>query len=108
MDDSNKARINVTTDMQAFGLMVTAEPYYSVTMPSDVVVLENIYRHLELGEQPAVAAEKGGMEVALPVLASTLTTIVVFFPVGILGWARERWPGRFGHRVEEIPPARRP
>lgn len=51
---------------------------------NSVVVLENIYRHLELGETPEVAAEKGGREVALPVLASTLTTAVVFFPVTFL------------------------
>jgi len=51
---------------------------------NSVVVLENIYRHLELGEKPAVAAENGGREVALPVLAATLTTAVVFFPVTFL------------------------
>jgi len=51
---------------------------------NSVVVLENIYRHLELGEPPRVAAETGGKEVALPVLASTLTTAVVFFPVTLL------------------------
>ena len=51
---------------------------------NSVVVLENIYRHLETGEPPAVAAEQGGREVALPVLAATLTTIVVFFPVTLL------------------------
>ncbi len=51
---------------------------------NSVVVLENIFRHLELGEPPAVAAEKGGQEVALPVLAATLTTVVVFFPVTLL------------------------
>jgi multidrug efflux pump subunit AcrB len=51
---------------------------------NSVVVLENIYRHLELGEPPVVAAEKGGREVALPVLAATLTTVVVFFPVTLL------------------------
>ncbi len=51
---------------------------------NSVVVLENIYRHLEVGEPPAVAAEQGGREVALPVLAATLTTIVVFFPVTLL------------------------
>src|SRR4029077_9557361 len=43
--------------------------------------LENIYRHLELGESPAVAAERGGREGQLPVLAATLTTAIVFFPV---------------------------
>lgn len=51
---------------------------------NSVVVLENIYRHLESGEPPRVAAETGGREVALPVLASTLTTAVVFFPVTLL------------------------
>jgi multidrug efflux pump subunit AcrB len=51
---------------------------------NSVVVLENIYRHIELGESPAVAAELGGREVALPVLAATLTTVVVFFPVTFL------------------------
>lgn len=51
---------------------------------NSVVVLENIYRHLEMGEPAAVAAEKGGREVALPVLAATLTTAVVFLPVTLL------------------------
>jgi multidrug efflux pump subunit AcrB len=51
---------------------------------NSVVVLENIYRHLEIGQPPRVAAETGGKEVALPVLASTLTTAVVFFPVTLL------------------------
>jgi multidrug efflux pump subunit AcrB len=51
---------------------------------NSVVVLENIYRHLEVGEPPAIAAEKGGSEVALPVLSATLTTAVVFFPVTFL------------------------
>src|ERR1700678_445123 len=51
---------------------------------NSVVVLENIFRHLEMGQPPQVAAETGGREVALPVLASTLTTAVVFFPVTLL------------------------
>jgi len=51
---------------------------------NSVVVLENIYRHLEMGDPAVVAAEKGGREVALPVLAATLTTVVVFFPVTLL------------------------
>ena len=57
---------------------------FSRLIDNSVVVLENIYRHLEAGESPAVAAEKGGREVALPVLAATLTTVVVFFPVTFL------------------------
>ena len=51
---------------------------------NSVVVLENIYRHLELGEDAVTAANNGGREVALPVLAATLTTAVVFFPVTFL------------------------
>ncbi|MGA7726184.1 MAG: efflux RND transporter permease subunit [Opitutaceae bacterium] len=51
---------------------------------NSVIVLENIFRHMELGESPEVAAEKGGEEVALAVLAATLTTAIVFFPVTFL------------------------
>ncbi len=51
---------------------------------NSVIVLENIFRHMEMGESPEVAAEKGGEEVALAVLAATLTTAIVFFPVTFL------------------------
>jgi multidrug efflux pump subunit AcrB len=57
---------------------------FSRLIDNSVVVLENIFRHLEMGEEPSLAAARGGREVALPVLASTLTTIVVFFPVTLL------------------------
>ena len=57
---------------------------FSRLIDNSVVVLENIFRHLEMGETPEVAAERGGQEVALPVLAATLTTVVVFFPVTFL------------------------
>ncbi|HZL42442.1 MAG TPA: efflux RND transporter permease subunit [Verrucomicrobiae bacterium] len=57
---------------------------FSRLIDNSVVVLENIFRHLELGEAPEVAAERGGEEVALPVLAATLATAVVFFPVTFL------------------------
>ncbi len=57
---------------------------FSRLIDNSVVVLENIFRHLEMGETPQVAAERGGEEVSLPVLAATLTTAVVFFPVTFL------------------------
>jgi outer membrane protein OmpA-like peptidoglycan-associated protein len=38
----DKNQISVTTNLQAFGLVVTAEPYFAVTMPSDLVVVENV------------------------------------------------------------------
>lgn len=41
LPDGSKSAITVTTSLQSFGLIVTAEPYYAVTMPSDVVVLQN-------------------------------------------------------------------
>ncbi|MGH9398552.1 MAG: efflux RND transporter permease subunit [Terriglobia bacterium] len=49
-----------------------------------IVVLENTVRHLRLGKQPAIAAEQGADEVKLPVIVSTITTVVVFFPVVFL------------------------
>ena len=48
---------------------------------NSVVVLENIFRHMELGEPPVLAAENGGKEVQLAVLAATCSTCIVFFPV---------------------------
>ena len=57
---------------------------FSRLIDNSVIVLENIFRHLELGEEPETAAEKGGQEVALAVLAATLTTSIVFFPVVFL------------------------
>jgi HAE1 family hydrophobic/amphiphilic exporter-1 len=57
---------------------------FSRLIDNAVIVLENIFRHLEMGEPPAVAAEKGGDEVSLAVLAATLTSSIVFFPVTFL------------------------
>ena len=42
--NGTKSKLNVTTDLQVFGLVVTAEPYYSVTRPSDLIVMENVVR----------------------------------------------------------------
>jgi multidrug efflux pump subunit AcrB len=57
---------------------------FSRLIDNSVIVLENIFRHMEMGESPEEAAEKGGNEVALAVLAATLTTAIVFFPVVFL------------------------
>jgi len=57
---------------------------FSRLIDNSVVVLENIFRHLEMGETPAVASERGANEVGLAVLAITLVTVVVFFPVTLL------------------------
>ncbi len=57
---------------------------FSRVIDNSVISLEDIYRHLEGGASPQVAAEVGGNEVSLAVLAATLTTVVVFFPVTFL------------------------
>ncbi len=57
---------------------------FSRIIDNSVISLENIYRHLEMGAAPEAAAEAGGAEVSLAVLAATLTTVVVFFPVTFL------------------------
>jgi multidrug efflux pump subunit AcrB len=51
---------------------------------NSVVVLENIFRHFEMGEDSIKASEEGGKEVALAVLAATFSTAIVFFPVVLL------------------------
>jgi outer membrane protein OmpA-like peptidoglycan-associated protein len=43
--NGDKSKLDVTTDLQTFGLIVTAEPYFAVTQPSDVVVMENFIRN---------------------------------------------------------------
>ncbi|GGH04426.1 efflux RND transporter permease subunit [Silvibacterium dinghuense] len=57
---------------------------FSRLIDDSVVVLENIFRFMEMGCKPREAAEKGGMEVSLAVLAATSTTSIVFFPVTFL------------------------
>ena len=55
--DSGKRGLDVTTDLQAFGLIVTAEPYFSVTRPSDKVVMENIIRSETKGFEEPIDAK---------------------------------------------------
>jgi len=54
---------------------------FSRLIDNGVIVLENIFRHMELGKPPKVAADEGGTEVSMAVLAATFTTAIVFFPV---------------------------
>jgi HAE1 family hydrophobic/amphiphilic exporter-1 len=72
---------NATLNTMVLGGLALA---FSRIIDNSVVVLENIHRHLEHRTEPFEAAGKGGSEVALPVLAATLTTVVVFFPVTFL------------------------
>jgi len=52
-----KSKLNVTTELQAFGLIVTAEPYFAVSQPSDVVVMENVVRKDTVGKVEEIDAK---------------------------------------------------
>jgi outer membrane protein OmpA-like peptidoglycan-associated protein len=60
--DNHRSKLNVTTDLQAFALIVTAEPYYAVRQPSNAVVLENVVRDDTKGTTEAVNAKYELME----------------------------------------------
>src|SRR5688572_13760983 len=55
--DDDDARVRVTTELQAFGMIVTAEPYFAVTQPSDVVIIENVVRNDTRGSTEAIQAK---------------------------------------------------
>jgi len=57
INNDGNADLDVTTDLQSFGLIVTAEPYFAVTQPSDVVVMENIIRKDTKGKFEEVDAK---------------------------------------------------
>jgi outer membrane protein OmpA-like peptidoglycan-associated protein len=59
---NSRSKLQVTTDLQAFALIVTAEPYYAVRQPSNVVVLENVIRKDTKGSIEAVNAKYELME----------------------------------------------
>jgi len=54
--DGDKSKLTATTNLQTFGMIVTAEPYFAVSMPSDVVVLENVVRVDTVGTAQQVTA----------------------------------------------------
>jgi outer membrane protein OmpA-like peptidoglycan-associated protein len=60
--DNHRSKLHVTTDLQAFAMIVTAEPYYAVREPSNVVVLENVVRDDTKGTIEAVNAKYELME----------------------------------------------
>jgi outer membrane protein OmpA-like peptidoglycan-associated protein len=55
--NDTKSKLNVTTELQAFGLVITAEPYFAVSQPSDVVVMENVIRPDTQGKVEQVEAK---------------------------------------------------
>ena len=55
--DNGRAKLDVTTDLQAFGMIVTAEPYFAVTHPSNLVVVENIIKYETKGWEEPIDAK---------------------------------------------------
>ena len=62
LGDNHRSKLRVTTDLQAFALIVTAEPYYAVRQPSNAVVLENVVRESTKGTTESVNAKYELME----------------------------------------------
>ena len=60
--DNHRSKLDVTTDLQAFALVVTAEPYYAVRQPSNVVVIENIVRDDTKGTTEALNTKHDFLE----------------------------------------------
>jgi outer membrane protein OmpA-like peptidoglycan-associated protein len=60
--DNHRSKVDVTTDLQAFALVITAEPYYAVRQPSNLVVIENVVREDTKGTTEVVSAKYELME----------------------------------------------
>jgi len=72
---------NGTLNLMSLGGLAIA---IGLIIDDAVVVIENIYRHIGLGESQDVAAERGTQELLAPVIGSTATTLVVFLPLSLL------------------------
>jgi outer membrane protein OmpA-like peptidoglycan-associated protein len=55
--NGTRSKLNVTTELQVFGLVVTAEPYFAVTRPSDLIVMENVVRADTKGKTEPIEAK---------------------------------------------------
>jgi outer membrane protein OmpA-like peptidoglycan-associated protein len=55
--NGTKSKLNVSTELQVFGLVVTAEPYFAVTRPSDLIVMENMVRTDTVGKIEEIDAK---------------------------------------------------
>ncbi len=87
--DDGKAHLKVTTDLQSFGMIVTAEPYFAVTRPSNLVVLENVMRSDTKGFEVPIdakfeAVQRGQYTVAIPVTQLPGTTADPKTPLELL------------------------
>jgi multidrug efflux pump subunit AcrB len=88
--------------MNAMGLSMNMVVLFSLILAlgmlvdNAIVVVENIYRHMEQGFKASEAARRGAGEVAVPIISSTLTTLAAFFPLLF-------WPGITGEFMKFLP-----
>ncbi len=89
--------------MYAFGLTINMISIFALIITLGIVVDDAIvvgehadFRHRTLGEPPIVAAENAARRMALPVFASTVTTVIAFFGLTVIG-------GQFGQTISDIP-----
>lgn len=90
-----KAMKFTLNNMSLMGLSLAV----GILIDDAIVVIENIFRHIEKGETPSVAAQKGTSEIALAVLATTLSILAVFVPVGNMGLIIGQFFKQFGLTV---------
>ena len=86
----------------SFGVTLNTMVLFSLVLAlgmlvdNGIVVVENIYRLMEEGYSPIQAAKAGVGEVAVPIIASTATTLAAFLPLAL-------WPGLFGEFMKYLP-----
>ncbi len=88
-NDDGKASLTVTTDLQAFGLILTAEPYFAVTQPSDMVVADNVILHKTKGWREPInakfqALQRGAYTVSIPASQLPATSDTKHVPLELL------------------------
>ncbi|MEN8137933.1 MAG: efflux RND transporter permease subunit [Bacteroidota bacterium] len=85
--------MEVTLNMMVLFSLIMA---LGMLVDNGIVVVENIYRHMSEGVKPIEAAKQGVAEVALPIIASTATTLAAFLPLAV-------WPGMMGEFMKYLP-----
>jgi outer membrane protein OmpA-like peptidoglycan-associated protein len=111
LPDGNKASIKVTTGLQAFGLIVTAEPYFAVVLPSDVVVLQNVVTgrtagvispinaHFTLLPRGAYAQTAGRGSVAQPITRNERSPLDLYQAINAVQIAQAAQADRYAPEI---------
>lgn len=84
---------DVTLNMVVLFSLILA---LGMLVDNGIVIVENVYRYFQRGYSPIEAAKYGAGEVAMPIIASTATTLAAFLPIAF-------WPGLFGEFMKYLP-----